>query len=68
MLGVSQIDLAGMVGVSHTALTNIESGKSKPRAKTLAKIREALESQGAEFLDETATAGVGVRIEKKRRK
>jgi predicted transcriptional regulator len=68
MLGISQMELGRMVGLSHTSIANIESGASVARAKNMAKIQAALEEAGATFLDETASNGVGVRIPKRYRK
>ncbi|SDR64104.1 Helix-turn-helix [Rhizobiales bacterium GAS113] len=59
MLGLKQADLAKQAGISKTALVNIESGSSDPRASTLKSIQHALEAAGVEF---TNGAQPGVRL------
>jgi predicted transcriptional regulator len=49
LLGLSQVRLAKLAGISPTALVNIETGASDPKASTLTAIIKALEAEGAEF-------------------
>jgi predicted transcriptional regulator len=63
MLGLKQIDLAEKAGISKTALLNIESGASDPKASTLAAIQRALETAGVIFVEENGD-GPGVRLRK----
>ena len=51
--GLTQRDLASMVGVSWSQISKYESGKSKPRKKALWALEEALECPGelSAFLD-----------------
>jgi predicted transcriptional regulator len=64
MLGLKQIDLAKQAGISKTALINIESGTSDPRASTLEAIQLALEAAGCIFVPRNGD-GPGVRLRKK---
>lgn len=57
LLGLSQARLAGCIGISATAVNNIERGHAKPRAETAEEIKCYFESEGVEFLD-----GDGVRL------
>jgi ribosome-binding protein aMBF1 (putative translation factor) len=43
MLGLSQKDLAGRVGTSHSAISRIESGRHRTSVATLKRLAEALE-------------------------
>jgi predicted transcriptional regulator len=61
LLGLSQVWLAKLAGISPTALVNIETGTSDPKASTLAAIIAALEKEGAEF---TNGDQPGVRLRK----
>jgi predicted transcriptional regulator len=61
MLGLKQTELAKLAGISKTALINIESGASDPRASTLTAILRALEAAGVEF---TNGDQPGVRLRK----
>jgi predicted transcriptional regulator len=61
LLGVTQTRLAEMSGISKTALINIETGTSDPKASTLMRIQKALESLGAVFIPENG-GGPGVRL------
>jgi DNA-binding XRE family transcriptional regulator len=58
MLGLTQAGLGQMAGLSKTAITNIERGKSDAKGSTLRAIQKALEAAGAEF----DTDGRGVRL------
>lgn len=42
-------EVAAALGVSAMNLTQIENGKTNPRANTLLKLAEFYEAQGAEF-------------------
>jgi predicted transcriptional regulator len=64
MLGLNQTALAGAAGISKTALINIETGTSDPRASTLSAIQKALEAAGVEFIAENG-GGAGVRLRKR---
>lgn len=48
--GLKQEDLAGMVGISPTALSNIENGVSKPDIERLEDIADALEIEVSQLL------------------
>ena len=61
LLGLSQDWLAKLAGISPTAIVNIETGTSDPKASTLAAIIRALEGEGAEF---TNGDQPGVRLRK----
>jgi DNA-binding XRE family transcriptional regulator len=61
LLGLSQVWLAKLAGISPTALVNIETGAGDPKASTLAAIIAALEKEGAEF---TNGDQPGVRLRK----
>lgn len=60
LLDWKQSDLAEASGLSKTAVTQIESGYVLPRQSSINAIREALESEGVEFID---TQGVQIRDE-----
>src|SRR3954447_21705769 len=64
MLDLTQKELAERAGLSATALVNIETGTSDPKASTLASIQEALEAAGAEFIPN----GVRVRAGRKEKR
>jgi len=51
LLGIHQADLAQQADIGITTLTNIETGKSDPRASTLDAIQAVLERAGANFTD-----------------
>jgi transcriptional regulator with XRE-family HTH domain len=67
MVGLKQAELAVRAGMSKTALLNIENGASTPKASTLAAIKEALESAGIVFLEETDEVGAGIRLRESHR-
>ena len=45
-----QKDLADQIGISMTALGNIETGKSRPSSQTLSKIIHVFSQEGIEFI------------------
>ena len=45
-LGLSQIQLGEMVGVSNRAIVSYESGEKKPRRSTMLKLAKALKVSG----------------------
>jgi transcriptional regulator with XRE-family HTH domain len=51
MLNWSQSDLSEKTGISATSIGSIENGITTARDKTNAKIREAFEGAGIEFID-----------------
>ena len=57
LVNLSQRELAEKAGLSLNALNNIEREVGNPRADTLQNIRNALETEGVEFLE-----GHGVRL------
>jgi predicted transcriptional regulator len=63
LLGLSQVELAKMAGISPTALVNIETGASDPKTSTLTAIIGALESAGAAFTNGDEP-GVKLRLER----
>lgn len=48
--GLKQEDLAGRIGISTAALSNIENGVSKPHIERLEDIADALEIEVAQLL------------------
>lgn len=64
LLGMKQAELAKEVGLSLSALSNIENGISDPRVSNLMKIKKALEDAGIEFIDPNG-GGAGVRLNPK---
>jgi transcriptional regulator with XRE-family HTH domain len=65
MLGLTQTELAAAAGITKTALVNIETATSDPRASTLLAVQKALEAAGVEFIAESG-GGPGVRLRKGR--
>ena len=65
MLELTQTDLAKAAGISKTAVVDVEMGRSKPRASTIACIQRALEDAGVIFVEENGE-GPGVRLKKER--
>ncbi len=63
LLGWSQSDLAGHVGVSTKTVWVFEAGKPKPSVLNLDLVRAALESAGVIFVEENGD-GPGVRLRK----
>lgn len=51
MAGLGMRELSALTRISTTTIANIESGKSEqPHVQTLERLREALQTQGIEFL------------------
>jgi transcriptional regulator with XRE-family HTH domain len=53
--------LAERANVSKVTLSDFEKGKRSPHPRTIAAIRSALETDGAEFIEDNG-AGAGVRL------
>lgn len=51
--GLSQLDLSGKTGLSHTFINNIENGKKWVSSETLAILCEALHARPADFFNES---------------
>jgi predicted transcriptional regulator len=49
LLSMTQAELAEAAGLYQQHVASIEAGTMKPRASTVAKLREAIESRGVEF-------------------
>jgi DNA-binding XRE family transcriptional regulator len=64
LLGWSQSDLAGHVGVNTKTVWVFEAGKPKPSVLDLDLVRTALESAGVIFVEENGE-GPGVRLRKR---
>ena len=64
LLGINQEELAKRSSVGVATIRRIEASKDRPtgNARTLWKIRLALEDAGIRFLDETENLGPGVRL------
>ena len=65
LLGISQMQLCELAGITHKPLVDFERGKTKPYASTLERICAALEGQGVNFTDGDSP---GVRLRKGLRK
>jgi len=61
LLGLSQIDLCALAGISHKPLVDFEKGNTRTYISTLKKLLQALESAGVEFIPENG-GGPGVRL------
>jgi predicted transcriptional regulator len=61
MIGWTREDLADASGATTRNLARIEAGEIKPRPRTVAAIRSALEAAGVEFIPENG-GGAGVRL------
>ena len=59
LLGITQAELAEIVGLKSLAIHSFESGRSVPYARNLEKICDELERRGIEF---TNGDGIGVRL------
>ena len=59
LLGLTQVELAELAGVSDRTIANFETGKHEPYDATVEKIKAELEKRGIEFLNGD---GAGVRI------
>jgi len=64
-LGLSQDALATEVGISRTAITNIESGRQGTTIEMLYKIAEALEVQPVDLLPKRAPLDPSFLVEHK---
>lgn len=53
---ITQTDLADMLGLSQTNLSNIENGKTAVTLQNLFKIRTALKCRMCDFFDEKESA------------
>lgn len=65
LLGWKQSDLAAASGVSEISVKNIERGATDARGSTLAKLQEAFQAAGVQFLDpgqHSMAGGHGVRF------
>jgi transcriptional regulator with XRE-family HTH domain len=58
---MSQDVLAGRSGVAKRTIASFEKEDRRPYERTLTAIREALESEGVEFIPENG-GGAGVRL------
>jgi transcriptional regulator with XRE-family HTH domain len=63
ILGLSQDEVAEMIGTSSKTIRRAETGADTVSSGTVAAIRAALESAGVEFLEENG-GGAGVRLRK----
>ena len=61
LVGWSRADLAVQCGVAASTLSDFEGGKRVPYARTLADVKEALETAGVTFISGDERAGEGVR-------
>ena len=65
LIGWKQADLAVAAGVSEISIKNIERGATDARGSTLAKIEDAFDRAGVQFLgngQQSITGGPGVRL------
>lgn len=60
LLGLSQTELAAVVGIAEKTILRFEKGDRVPSAATLGKIQAELERRGIEFSNGT---GTGVRLD-----
>lgn len=51
MLGLSQSDLGESAGCGRNLLNDFENGVRVPRARNVARLRQALEERGAVFIE-----------------
>ena len=63
ILGLSQMELCKLAGITHKPLVDFEKGNTKPYASTLDKLKAALEKAGVVFVDPNGL-GPGVRLKK----
>jgi DNA-binding XRE family transcriptional regulator len=61
LLGWSQVDLAGHVGVSAKTIAIFETGERQRPKLALQHVREVLQSASVEFIAENGGAGVRLR-------
>jgi transcriptional regulator with XRE-family HTH domain len=68
LIGMNQLELAKLVGVSPATIKRIEGSGDELRFKvdTMLRIQEALESHGITFIDADEIGGVGVRLKQPR--
>ena len=64
LLNWSQSDLAKASGHGQATIADFERGKRQPHPSNRASLRETLETAGVEFLPETKSKGIGVRLKK----
>lgn len=67
MISLKQEELCEVANITHKTLVDFEGGKTKPYARTLVAIRDALEKAGVTFIDDGAASpdgGPGVRLNK----
>lgn len=58
---ISQDGLAKLSGIAISTIVPFEKGQRSPRSATVVAIKEALEAQGIEFIEENG-GGAGVRL------
>ena len=63
LLNLEQSQRSEASGVARATVIDFEKGIRAPRAATVAALRQALESAGAEFIPENG-GGAGVRLRK----
>jgi transcriptional regulator with XRE-family HTH domain len=70
LLGWRQDDLSSASGVGIATIRRIENAKrnASGHVSTFARIQSAFEAAGVLFIDDDETAGMGVRLAKKKRK
>ncbi|MCV6597979.1 MAG: helix-turn-helix domain-containing protein [Mangrovicoccus sp.] len=66
LLGWSQTELADRAGVSRASIADFESGARNPMRRNLHALSQSLAAAGVAFLDEEASAGVGLRFRYRR--
>jgi transcriptional regulator with XRE-family HTH domain len=62
MLGLKQDEVADASLVARPTITEIESGRRVPHARTMADLIRVYESCGIEFIAEADGAGPGIRL------
>ncbi len=62
-LGLTVRQAGELAQVSHETIVGIETGRASVKAKTIEKVRTALEKAGVEFIDQN-DGGQGVRLAK----
>lgn len=63
MLDLAQSQLAAASGVAESTIIPFEKGQRKPHLSTIAKLQQALEFAGVDFIPENG-GGAGVRLKK----
>ena len=68
LIGMNQLELAELVGVSAATIKRIEASGNELRFKvdTMLRIQEALETHGIAFIDADDVGGAGVRLKQPR--